>query len=48
MIFFFFFTKHLYTYKLNSCKLITLTENQVQSKDITPKHYQQKKDVIDF
>lgn len=44
---FILFIKHIYTYTLNSCKLVTLTDDQVQNNDIL-KHYQQKKDVIHF
>lgn len=42
------FTKHIYTYTVNSSMLVTLTDDQVQNKDIILKHYQQKKNATDF
>lgn len=41
-------SKHTYTYTVNSSMLVTLTDDQVQNKDIILKHYLQKKNVTDF
>lgn len=48
LLLFILFIKHIYTYTLNSCKLVTLTDDQVQNKDTILKHYQQKTDAIHF
>lgn len=45
---FILFVKHIYTYTVNSSKSVTLTDDQIQNKNIILKHYQQKKDVTDF